>query len=270
MKRYKQYVKECRLFDTGWNPNTFTMDVNGKEIGIEVPYNYDHLVNRIAIELRKKLRKGKFEEDVRGIVSKIDDPLSIPEVIELGEHFNNEMAEKFYGGECVVKGVYPYRNNIVDQREGASWLWHYDNAAPGIIKLMVYLTPTTKETGAFLVLRNQEGEHYRMEPSTVAPKRILKPVWKGSRVPNEVIEQLKREGYHDYYVEGDTGTFAVFNNNIIHKATIPKKSPARLCIIYMFRPYHDKLNKHITPEITQDWSNQGHIKSRYYFYDNLV
>ena len=269
MKSYKEYIEECRVVDTGWDPNTFTMDVNGERIGIDLPDNYDHLIKRIGIELRKKLRNGECEDDVRGIVTKINDPLSIPEVIKLGEHFSREMSEKFYGGECAVSRVHPYRNNIVDEREGASWLWHYDNAAPGCIKLMVYLTPTDRETGAFLALRKSSGEYLRVEPSRISPKKLQRVKWKGARVPKKVINELKSEGYRDFYVEGHPGTFLVFNNNIIHKATIPQRDPARLCLIYIFRPYHKELKYHISPKITGDWSDNGHIKSRFYDYNKL-
>lgn len=263
---YEDYVKKCQRIDTGWNASEFTMDVNGEAVGVELPDNYNETIEKIRGELQQRLDDGRFRNDVRGIVSLIDDPLDIPEVIELGGHFAKELSEKLYGGPCYVTYVHPYRNNMVNEREGASWIWHYDNVAPGIIKILIYLTPTNKNNGAFLTLRNDKGEYPLIKPSTYSPNRYVRPEYKDSRLTSKQVKEFKDKGYKEFYIEGDAGTFLLFNNNILHKATIPKELPERMCIIYHFRPYYKDLKYTISKELTGDWSDNSRVKSKKYEY----
>jgi hypothetical protein len=263
---YREYVERCREFNTGFDVNTFTLDVNGKSVGVDLPKNYDALISKISNSVGRRIKEGVTEDDARGNVTKVLNALTLAGVEELGEHFANELSKKLYGGPCFVNHVHPYRNNITKE-EAASWIWHYDDVAPGIIKILVYLTDTTKDTGAFLVLRNEKGEYINIEPSKISPNKAGKPKWAKSRVPGKVIRAYKEEGYKDYYIEGPKGTFILFNNNILHKATIPKKEPLRHCIIYNFRPYYKELDKKIGKDITWDWKCS--INSKTYHYDHI-
>lgn len=264
---YKEYIERCRNFNTGFDVTNFTLDINGQKVGIELPERYLDMVDVISKAVNRKLKKGELEIDARGNVSKVLNALELKGVIALGEHFAKELSEKLYGGECFISHIHPYKNNMSDRGEAASWIWHYDNVAPGLIKILIYLTDTTKNTGAFLTLKNKDDEYPLIEPSKVSPTEGGNPKWAGSRIPEKVIQQYKRRGYKPFYVEGPKGTFILFNNNIVHKATIPTEEPERLCLIYHFRPYHTKMESHINDNITWDWKSK--INSKTYDFDMI-
>ena len=131
---------------------------------------------------------------------------------------------------------------------------------------MIYLTPTTKETGAFRILRSSEEDSALLvESSRISPTETRPPLFPASRLNEQNIQDFKNQGYEEHYIEGDPGTFVVFSQNTPHKATIPTEKPERICMIYNFRPYHIPLNTHISKDITNDWSFKGDVKG--YKYD---
>lgn len=267
MKRetYFEYIERCRNFDTGFDVTNFTLDVNGKNIGVELPENYTELIDKISSSVDDKLEKGETNSDARGIATKITGAFDIEGLEELGEHFVKELSHKLYGGECLINHVHPYRNNIVDHDGVSSWIWHYDDVAPGIVKILVYLTDTTRNTGAFLALRNKSGEYPFVKSSKISQWESAKSKWPKSRIPEKKMEWFRNRNCEDHYVEGPKGTFILFNNNIIHRATIPTQKPERCCLIYQFRPYHKKMERHIGKDITWDW--KSHVNSKTYSYD---
>lgn len=267
-KNYNDYIKKIKIKDTGWDVTKFTMDVNGEKLNFDLPANYNDLVKGIKEDFLNRVEIGDIKVDSSGILTKINNPLESESVVKLGDYFAGQLSDKLYGSECFVTYVHPYINNIIE-RENASWLWHYDDVAPGLIKILVYLTPTTKDTGAFLVLKNEEDKHILMTPSSISPTQRRPVSFSKTRIKPKDIQKYKSEGYKEYFVEGDEGTFIVFNNNILHKATIPKKEPRRMCIIYHFRPFYKKLPKRIDPNITGDWRGNSHIKSKNYEYFKL-
>ena len=261
---YKEYIKRCQTHDTGIDVTEFTLDVNGEKVGIELPPRYAETIDSIARAVGRKIKNGETEDDAKGAVSKVMGAFDIKAIYNLGEHFAKELSEKVYGGECFVNHIQPYRNNIAKE-ETASWLWHYDNVAPGALKILIYLTDTTEKTGAFLVLKNDKDEYPLVESSKISPKEAHQPKWAKSRVPGKVIARYKKEGYKEHYIEGPKGTFILFNNNIVHKATLPVEEPVRHCIIYNFRPYHNKLDVHLDKSITWDW--RCRVNSKTYDFD---
>lgn len=261
METYKEYITRCQNKPTGWDVSMFTLDVNGERLGVELPPNYDEIINSICNGVVDRLESGNFENDSKGNVSKVLDEFSIEGVNELGEWFAKELSEKLYGGECFINHVHPYRNNIEISDVAPTWMWHYDNVAPGIIKILVYLTDTTSKTGAFLALKDDDDTYVLIEPSEIAPYSSQRPKWPKSRVPRTVIKEYKMQGFKEHHIEGPKGTFIVFNNNIVHRATNPVEEPERMCLIYHFRPYHKKLDHHIGKDITWGWKSKVNSKT---------
>jgi hypothetical protein len=254
---YFDYIEKSKTHQTKFDVTKFTLDLNGVNLGIELPHNYNDIVSNISKIVHDKLNNGDVSDDA--LLVKINNMLDVPEVIQLGEHFAKELSDKLYGTKVVVEHLHTYKNKITTQKEHSSWLWHYDNCAVGQIKIMVYLTPTTQKNGAFLTLVSSDS-FYTLCSTKTSPTSISPPIYEGSRIPISKIEELKANGFFEYYVEGDLGTFIVFSQNIAHKATIPIEEPERICMIYNFRPYHKKLETYINKEITHDWNFDGDVK----------
>ena len=100
-----------------------------------------------------------------------------------------------------------------------------------------YLTDVSESTGAFKVLQNNEGHTVRAETT-----RIDHETWTatGSRIPEDFLNVLKQQGFTPGKVTGKTGTMCIFDNNIIHKASIPEPGNYRDAIVLMVRPTKEK------------------------------
>ena len=153
--------------------------------------------------------------------------------------------------------IYESLPNEIDR---SSWIWHYDDNIDQQLKLMVYLNDVEEDTGAFEVLTNRRGDGLAMKSSKTGPSTKTPQVYEGSRIPEEDIERFKELGYSSLKIVGKAGTFCLFNPNCIHKATVPKKQPHRLCMIYNFRPYHKEETSRVHKNFTKSWSNLGNVK----------
>ncbi len=260
---YRDYIDRSKTHDTGVDVCTFTLDVNGADIGLSLPESYGRWISAIADAASSKIARRDYIEGKNQLLRKIRGMLNVAEVIALGEHLSEELATKLYGCEVFVEHVHAYQNRLDAPRQKGSWTWHYDDCSPGQIKLLIYLTPTTVETGAFATLKSDD-RFYRIETSRGSPNTTPQPQFRKSRVPSVFVDQLRAEGYEDFHVEGDAGTFVLFDQNIIHKATIPSRTPERICLVYNFRPYHRPLRCHIGPSLTSDWKFKGDVKTYQY------
>lgn len=270
---YLEYLDLCRWNRNGkrgegpFDVDTFTLDIDGEKTGIKPPENYQELLDKINKSISRRMKRGETQVGVNGIAVLINDSVTINGVQELGEHFAKEVGEKLYGSEVSVAHVHPYQLQAVDEEDQASWLWHYDNCAPGMIKLMVYLNDTDANNGGMCILKNAEGHIPMIESGRLSPEKMIRHVYPRTRFPQHKIDQYKAEGYEEYFCSGPSGTFLTFNTNIYHKGTVAKQEPGRRCIIYLFRPYHENLDKHIGKDITYGW--ECPINCKGYSFDEI-
>ena len=113
--------------------NNFALDINGKKLGIELPSNYDKLISNISNVVKDKIKNQEIIKEDHEFAYKITGMLDVDEVLELGEHFSKELSDKLYGSEVFVQHLHVYQNKITESSESSSWLWYYDNCAPGQI-----------------------------------------------------------------------------------------------------------------------------------------
>ncbi len=199
-----------------------------------------------------------YDLEHRNII-KVDNYYDCPEVTKLGNFFGKYLEQNTYNCYSIVEAVLIYES-LPNEIERSSWIWHYDDDIDQQLKLLVYLNDVEEDTGAFEILRNSQGEGLAMKSSRVSPSVKSSPTYVGSRIPKEEIERFDGLGFSSYKIVGKAGTICLFNPNCIHKATVPKKQPHRLCIVYNFRPYHKKENNRISRSFTRSWSNLGNIK----------
>lgn len=174
------------------------------------------------------------------------------ELKQLGDFLVPQLQEKVFGSYVHTDNIKIYRNFTSNERDSSSWLWHLDNNPKEQIKILIYLTEVGEGDGEFTYLiKDNEGvkaptskvsfpdnwrEHWDSPPPVYLLREFRKS-WVGSdRVPKHIVDRLcKEDGFSSYSAKGEKGTLFLFDNNIIHKATIPKNKH-RDVIVLQFKP----------------------------------
>jgi len=150
-----------------------------------------------------------------------------------------------------VMNLLIYRSFVSDNPPKSSWLWHYDDNPKEFIKLMIYLTDVTEDSGPFEYLRHRDTQQSFMPTKIRTGFRNWNdpPQWPEGRVPDDELERLQKQGYEPFKVIGKKGTILLFNANSIHRATIPKSKP-RDALVLVLKPTKQKLHPFIHPKWT--------------------
>ncbi len=184
------------------------------------------------------------------------------ELKQLGNFLVPQLQEKVFGSYVHTDNIKIYRNFTSNERDSSSWLWHFDNNPKEQIKILIYLTDVESDCGEFTYLI-KNGEGLKVPTSRVSyPDRWIEP-WEnnpppayrlkdqkiswlgGDRVDPYFINKLINEhGFKIYSATGKKGTLFLFDNNIIHKATIPKNK-YRDVIVMQFKPSSKKISPFI-------------------------
>jgi hypothetical protein len=154
-------------------------------------------------------------------------PEALPGLEELARAILPQIERHVYGAHVIVDKVYAYRNLIGRQREQVSWLWHYDNHPTQVLKLMVYLTPVDAGRAPMEYVRNsRSGKALVFEPY---------PLLGTSRIPADRMNEYFTQGYAVVQVLGPAGTAILFDDNVLHRATLARTAH-RDALVFQIRP----------------------------------
>ena len=248
LQRYaSHYRRGRRAFARDGQPATAAPD-RAETFGIRVlrageddsfcwPTGYDAMVERVAGAVAEALSETANCRFVPGLPSaariprtadipevgagglitmQLLNPFALDGVRELSEPLLAEIERVIYGSYSLVDRLYVYRSPISRQEPKASWRWHYDNHPREILKVMVYLTDVRHDTAPFVYLRERSSGRFM-------PGSPLTPLFCSSRIPAEQIEQHLANGWEEYPVTGRRGTVLVFDDNIVHRATLARR-----------------------------------------------
>ena len=155
-----------------------------------------------------------------------------------------------------------YRSFSVSETKvdnNTSWQWHKDGHPNQYYKILLYLSDVNMNNGPFSYITDKDGNAIRL-PSN--HKYVFKNGEKDnnfllkdnsipysdqacSRIPLNYIEHLKTQGYLEKQFVGKKGSFIVFNENIIHRASFCRKKH-RDAIVFTFRPNLTRVNNYYT------------------------
>lgn len=160
-------------------------------------------------------RTAEIEEVRRRevITVQLRDALALDGLREVSEPIVDFLERRVYGSFLIVDKAYVYRSPVCEAAARASWIWHYDNHPPEMLKVMVYLTDVTEGTAPLEYLHDRRSDR----PLMGAP---LSPLHLNSRVPDATIERHIASGCEPRLVTGPRGTIVVFDDNIIHRGTL--------------------------------------------------
>tara|TARA_Y100000361_G_scaffold139419_1_gene142459 strand:+ start:4520 stop:5326 length:807 start_codon:yes stop_codon:yes gene_type:complete len=160
--------------------------------------------------------------------------------------------QNLYGCHLYVDKVYTWRNVHHEVKED-SWLWHFDNNPNEIHKIIIYLNDVDKSNAPFQYLMNQDGFG-----KVIRGTRQGMDEWKKtpSRISDQEINNLKSNGYQKNSMIGKKGLLTIFNNNLIHRATIPEVNKYRDVVVIRVKPTINKI-EYIDEKYTTSWETSG-------------
>jgi len=168
------------------------------------------------------------------------------------------LEKNIFGCYVQCQNVKIYKTISESLIETSSWLWHFDNNPKEQIKVMIYLNDVD-DNGPFKYL-SKYNEAIKIETSkkdytswvggNQAYFETLGKKWKGTRIPSHIIHKITTEkSCIENNVKGPAGTSILFDNNIIHKGTIPVEG-FRYAMTLQFQPINKKLNPNFSKENT--------------------
>mgnify|MGYP003649235991 CR=1 FL=1 len=263
MKTYQEHYKESQQTYRGEHgpfayPRAKLYDFTVREYGPSKSDNLIQVDDRIMSLIGdiSDVGKQRFEDPNThcwappGLDSSSDtmyrakDVWNVSAIGELASLVMPQIESNLFGSYSIVDGLYFYRTVHKEAPEmRGSLLWHYDNHIKERIKILFYLNDVTEESGPFEYLWNEQ----RSCGLKAETRRVDHTQWQKyhSRVGESEIQSLAEKGFRPKKMIGSPGTFAMFDNNCVHRANVPSPGTHRDVFVLMFRPYHEKLHPHI-------------------------
>jgi hypothetical protein len=233
---------------------------------LRLPATHQPLVDRVAAEVdrafaapencqlvRERPAEGSHQADV--IAMQLRDPLAVDGLRELSEPLLDEIERAVYGAFTIVDRVYVYRSPVSHATPRASWLWHFDNHPREMLKVMVYLTDVDEDSAPFEYLRRRDDGR----PMYGAP---LAPMHHHSRIAPGVVDGYLANGHETHRVTGPRGTVIVFDDNVIHRATLARSAP-RDVVVCQLRPALFEARPRIDAQWTGSFQHHNVNRSPY-------
>ena len=152
-----------------------------------------------------------------------------------------EVERRVYGSYALVDKIYVYRSPVSQAPPRASWLWHYDEHPLEVLKLMIYLTDVEADTAPFTYLAKGDP------PVGVLGTR--NPLYGQSRISAERMDAYAARGCHPVSVTGPRGTAVLFNDNVVHRATLAERRH-RDVLTLQLRPADVRRTPYVDPRWT--------------------
>jgi hypothetical protein len=183
------------------------------------------------------------------IIMRLVEPAAIGGIAALSAAIVGELERKLFGCHAIVDRLYVYRSPVSRARPRATWLWHYDNYPREILKVMIYLTDVAEDTAPFEYLRHRET-------GQALPGTPLAPGYGDSRISDAAVTRLGARGYEPCAVSGATGTMLIFDNNVVHRATLAQRAH-RDVLVLQVRPSRVAGRGVVDPRWTGSFQHSG-------------
>lgn len=184
------------------------ININNKE--------YNLIINNISNEINKApetdfipgVSRRYNENDIPGIKKLYE--ILIPYI---KQNYTNNSEIKILDIKILKHLQGPYK------KEGA-FIWHHDNHPHNILNIIIYLTDVDDKSGGFQYVSENNQ----------AVKIPFKPPMGGKYHESYVNKMTKNNKFEIKTIEGIKGTAFIFDNCIIHRASIPSNKD-RLALI---------------------------------------
>jgi len=273
MLTYAEHYNKCKqesqygepkldLYDFGFS--VIRPDAPTPQDMVILPNDYMNIVNEAKNkykELMKDVSNLNIPRDPRiDFAVRLQKIHDCPEFENLAQIIIPQIEKNLFGCSVVMEGLYAYKNLYREAPERSSWMWHYDNNPKEIIKVMVYLSDVEEESGAFEVVCDKDKKALKMKTYKIDYKH-----WNGapnnSRITETQLKDFASIGYHPFKILGKKGTIAIFDNNIVHRASIPRPGHTRDAMVFMIRPWLTNEKTYINEDHCRSWTGPSIFKN---------
>jgi hypothetical protein len=266
MKKWGEYYKECKKLYGNNNKSIYDLTIqNNIDKKLKLDKKYFNLIDEINLKLDKCFQDKLYTHNSNAFFVNdcflFENEFSNLIEIYLRDYLQNQIFGCFIHCDHVTLYKTPTSSETNTKSATNSWLWHMDNSPQEQIKVMIYLNDVGPKNGPFEVLRNEKTN----EGLKITPSRIDHTNWKGkkdpwtfkykdntwnsTRIPDNLFGLFKKDGYIPHKIIGNKGHISIFDNNIIHRGTIPPESH-RYAVVFQFKPINKNLPKVFSKSIT--------------------
>lgn len=177
------------------------------------PASGEPLFERLKARADEAFATPEFcSRPIDGAIRLKDGIAQLPQICDVITPRIVQTVEAYFRSFFKIYWVQVYRTVPSERQPEASFLWHVDNCPPQVVKLMVYLTDTYEDTGAF-----------RLKPRPLSQDLIRRGFW--DRARNERFASLLEDTSTTTVFEGPKGTRILFLNwGCVHRAKHPERS----------------------------------------------
>lgn len=203
------------------------------------------VIEQIDVEPLAKLVASAFIDQLKRDGAS-DFPASLALSPDLQKAFSDEVYEKLLLVSPIIESYFrsyfqpywiaTYRTQPGSVSAGGSFDWHMDNNPKEYMKIFFYLNNVEKSNGAFRAVKRKSSRKLiiRGFRSNSESLRI-----KNGSMVDRFINQNPKELK---VLEGPQGTVIFFDNNLVHKGTLPEKGTRTVISIAMI-PSLEKFTK---------------------------
>ena len=227
---YNQYYDECRA---AW-------EEEGNKSSTE--YN-DYLTNVVVTNLEGDAINDMidaYNENIPNMKSLTPEYSVIeveghPELEEISERVCSDISsvlENHMGCHMRLMQIKLKRHKNVERVTLPAFRWHSDLHEDPLLNVMVYISKVDEGSGPFQYLLNGNDRGIVIDNIT-------------HDFPDDYIEHIiETFGLKVTSLLGEPGTMCIFNNNIVHRGSIPTEQD-RDVLLFQFRPVKKKPEKHL-------------------------
>lgn len=270
MKKWKEHYLECKgIYNKETKIDNSSISIYDLFLQVN-PFPTDQIYFNQVSSIKNKL-DVLYQDKINytntlGISLSLKDSFTMKKELKIivDNYLVPYLEENTFGCYVQCQNVKIYKTVNESLIEKLSWLWHFDNNPKEQIKVMIYLNDVD-DNGPFKYLL-KDNKAIKINPNNKAfenpnPQRTedwfegLDLKWRGTRVPSHIIHKFTTEkSCIENNVRGPAGTSILFDNNIIHKGTIPIEG-FRYAMTLAFQPINKKLNPNFSPKNTGNgWS----------------
>jgi len=262
MYKWAEYYKKSK--EVFGDTSTFVYDLTFRDY-IDTKLNFGSEYYKLIDEIKSKLGTSFQDGSLfshSGNALFIDDCFTFEDELSIiVENYLRDYLEKnIFGSYVHCDHVTLYKTPQSNENPQNSWLWHFDNSPLEQMKVMIYLNDVNESNGPFQILRNKNSKEglkidsSRIDYTNWRGKKewsfnYKNLVWKATRIPLNFFSSFKLDGYVPYKVTGNKGHVSIFDNNIIHRGTLPSED-FRYAVVFQFKPIDKKLDKAFSRFIT--------------------
>ena len=283
MKTWEEYYLECKdIYKRSTKQDNSTVNIYNLTAKIN-PFPTDQIyfdqissINNQLNNLYQDSTKYFNNKDIALCVNDIF-PFKKELKIIIEKYLVPHLEKNVFGCYIQCQNVKIYKTIPNITKEISSWLWHIDNQPKEQTKVMIYINDVG-DNGPFKYLsKDNEGvklettkrDLYKWFPDKIIKTEFFKKFgkkWLSSRVPNNIISNfIEEHNCKEIEVRGPSGTSILFDNNIIHKGTIPfadknASKNFRYAMTLTFQPINKKLSPILSKENTGNgWNHQTYL-----------